>query len=91
MRERPGSGVSPGERLAQVPLLPQRGDERRVAVLLVEHVALGYPGGDDDGRDPITRAVEGEAALARRCRRVGRGDRPEAERGRRCRPVRPSR
>ena len=48
VREGASRGVSSGERLAQVPLLPQGGDERGVAVLLVEDLALGDPGRHDE-------------------------------------------
>ena len=71
MGERPGRGITCGERVAQPPLLAQRGDQGRVPVLLVEHLAFGHPRRHDDGRDPVARAVEREPVLA--CRGGGSG------------------
>ena len=68
--ERPGGSVARRERVSQTPLLAQRGDQRRVAVLLVEHLAFGDPWRHDDGGDPVAGAVEREAELAGRGRRV---------------------
>ena len=79
------------EGVSELPPLPQRGDERRVAVLLVVHRTRLDPRRHDDGGDPVAGAVELEAELARRCGRVGRRDRPGRRRGRRFRPARPSR
>ena len=65
-----GGRVACGERISQVPLLAQCGDERRVAVLLVEHLAFGDPRRHDDGRDSVAGPVEREAELAGRGRRI---------------------
>ena len=44
----------------RAPLLAQCGDQGGVPVFLVEHLALGDPRGDHDGRDPVARPVEPE-------------------------------
>jgi hypothetical protein len=69
--ERPGGGVAPGERVSQVPLLAQGGDQRGVPVFLAEHLSFGDPGRHDDGGDPVAGAVEGEPELAGRHGQVG--------------------
>src|SRR4029077_6019735 len=43
-----GRSVTPGERLAEVPDLPERGDERGMAVLVVEDGAFWDPRRDED-------------------------------------------
>jgi hypothetical protein len=68
--ERPGGSVSCGERVAKAPLLPERGDQGGMPVLLVEHLAFGHPRRHDDGRDPVARAVEPEAVLSNRGGRI---------------------
>ena len=62
--------------VAEVPDLAQGGDQRGVAVLVVEHGALLDPGGDEDRRDAVAGSVEREAELAGRRGRVGRGHGP---------------
>ena len=65
-------GVALGECLAEVPGFPECGDQRGMAVLVVEHGALRDPGGDEDRGNAVAGSVELEAELARRCIRVGR-------------------
>jgi hypothetical protein len=65
--------VAPSERLAEIPRLVQGGDQRCVPVLLVEHRARLDSGRDDDRRDAVTGAVEGEPELTSRRGGVGWG------------------
>lgn len=73
--ERRGVGIAAGERVAEAPHLAERGDHRRVPVLVVDHDPLVHPGGDDDGRHPVAGAVESEVELSRRRARVRWGHR----------------
>jgi hypothetical protein len=57
-------GIALGERLAQVPLLAQRRDQRRVTVLLVVNRTRLNPGRGDDRRGSVARRVALEAKLA---------------------------
>ena len=69
--ESPSRGVTLGEWLAQIPHLPQCGDEGGVAVLLVVHRSRRNPWRHHDRWDPVAGAVEGEAEFTRWGGRVG--------------------
>ena len=69
--ERPCGGVRPVNGSPRSHCSRKRGDQRGVPVLVVEHLALGHPRRDDDGRNPVAGTVEREVALARRSCRVG--------------------
>src|SRR6476620_4484150 len=56
--EGPRRSVARRERVAEVPSLPQGGDQGGVAVLVVEHSALRDPGRDEDRGNAIAGAVE---------------------------------